>query len=169
MKYTIIGCPGGGKSTLARKMQEILDCPVLHLDKIYHIDNNTHITREELVAKVNEFATSNKNWIIDGNYISTVRQRIDLADTVILVDIDTDICIQNAIGRTKKDRQDDMAQGFDNTKIDPEFLEFIKSFKRDTLPRIEEALAEHPDKNVVRLTTYDQVDQFVEDLRSQTK
>ena len=97
------------------RMNEKLKYPVLHLDKIYHIDNNTHITREELVKRVDEFANDNERFIIDGNYISTVEQRIQLADTVILLDIDTEICVQNAVNRSKKEKTADMADGFDRS------------------------------------------------------
>ena len=63
-KIMIIGSPGSGKSTLSRKLKEILGIPVLHLDYIYHIDNNNQISREELKSTIKEFVTNNESFII---------------------------------------------------------------------------------------------------------
>ena len=164
-KIIVIGCPGSGKSTMTFKMEEMLKYPVLHLDKIYHIDNNNHISRAELVEKVNEFANSNQSWIIDGNYISTLEQRVNLEDTIILLDFDTEVCIQNAINRSKKSRTSDMADGFDNSKLQDEFIEFIENFKDSTLPRIMELLEENKNsKKIVILRNYAEIDKFLETL-----
>ncbi len=163
-RIIIIGCPGSGKSTMTFKLKDKLNYPVLHLDQIYHIDNENHITREELVAKVEEFANTHENWIIDGNYVSTVEQRVKLADTIVLLDSDTELCVNNAIGRTKKERGADMAEGFDNSKIKDEFIEFIKNFKQNTLPRIMAVLENYKDKNIVILKNYEEVDRFIENF-----
>jgi adenylate kinase family enzyme len=116
------------------------------------------------VAKVEEFANTHENWIIDGNYVSTVEQRVKLADTIVLLDFDTELCINNAIGRTKKERGADMAKGFDNSKIKDEFIEFIKNFKQNTLPRIMAVLENYKDKNIVILKNYEEVDRFIENF-----
>ena len=139
---------------------------MLHLDKIYHIDNNNHITREELVEMVDKFAGANDNWIIDGNYISTVEQRIKLCDTVILLDIDTEVCVENAIGRSQKERGRDMAVGFDNTIINSEFIDFIKEFKVKSLPKILELLDQYKDKKtIVIFKNYEEIDEFLKSLK----
>lgn len=35
MKIAIIGCPGSGKSTIAKKLHERLNIPLYHLDQYY--------------------------------------------------------------------------------------------------------------------------------------
>lgn len=165
-RIIIIGCPGSGKSTLTAKIQDVLKYPVLHLDKIYHIDNNTHITREELIQKVAEFANSHTNWIIDGNYISTIEQRMILSDTVILLDIDTKTCIENAIARSKKEKQPDMATGFDISKLNQDFVNSIVRFKEDSLPKILTLFEKYNEtKNIIILKSYEEIDKFIEKLR----
>ena len=163
-KIILIGCPGSGKSTMSFVLEQMLEYPVLHLDKIYHIDNNTHISREELVQKVETFAKNNECWIIDGNYISTIEQRIILADTIILLDIDTDICIQNAIDRSKKERGEDMAEGFDNSKLQDGFIDFIKKFKNDSLPKIMALLEKYKNKNIFIFKNYQEINEFLEKI-----
>lgn len=169
-KIIVIGCPGSGKSTLTFKLKEILNYPVLHLDKIYHIDNEHHISREELVDAVNKFASNNKTWIIDGNYISTIEQRIKLCDTVILFDINTETCINNAIKRAQFDKKSDMAEGFDYSKTSEKFIEFIKNFKEQSLPKIMELHSKYKnEKNFIIFKNYKQVDKFVKELENINK
>lgn len=164
MKIILIGCPGSGKSTLTRRMNEVLHYPVLHLDAIYHIDNTHHITRDELKEKVFTFARKHKNWIIDGNYKNSLQQRVDLADTIILLDIATEICLENAKKRTQSVHQSDMAEGFDTTKINDGFLELIENFKNKILPEMMEVLNSATGKKIVILKNYQEVDDFVTHL-----
>lgn len=165
-RIIVIGCPGSGKSTLTFKLQNILKYPVMHLDKVYHIDNDTRISTEELIEKVNEFASSNHDWIIDGNYITTMEQRIILADTIILLDIDSNICVQNAISRSKKERQEDMAVGFDVSKISQDFLNYIAKFKETTLPKIMELYEKYKNtKRFIILKSYKDIDDYISKLQ----
>ncbi len=164
-KILVIGCPGSGKSYLSRELKLIFDYPILHLDYIYHIDNEHQISKEELREKIKEFVESNQQFIIDGNYTGTLEYRLQYADTVILYMIDTDICINNAIKRMKEPRRNDMAPGFDNSVMDDDFLEYIKRFNIELLPRIEEILRDNPDKHIIRLRSYEEKEQFLESLR----
>lgn len=164
-KIIVIGCPGAGKSTLVFKLKDILNYPVLHLDKVYHITTDQHITRDELRAIVADFAKSSDKWIIDGNYISTVEERIKLADTIIILDIDTQICIQNVINRSKKEKTADMAAGFDNSKIKDGFLEFISKFKSETLPILMSYVEKYKnEKEFIIFHNYDEVNSFLANL-----
>ena len=46
-KIIIIGCPGSGKSTFARKLSDITNIPLYHLDMIWHKPDKTTLTKEE--------------------------------------------------------------------------------------------------------------------------
>ncbi len=165
-KIIVIGCPGSGKSTLVFKLQDLLGFPTMHLDKVYHIDNDTRISTEELIQKVDEFASSSDKWIIDGNYISTMEQRIKLADTIILLDLDSNLCVENALARSKKERQSDMAAGFDVSKISQEFLDYIAKFKESTLPRIMAYYETYKnEKEFIILKSYKEIDEFYDGLK----
>lgn len=164
-KIIVIGCPGSGKSTMVKKMNQKLNYPVLHLDKVYHIDNQNHITRDELRQIVAEFDRDNQKWIIDGNYMATVEERMVIADTIVLLNIDTQTCIANAHKRSQEERRDDMAAGFDNKILNQDFVEFIQKFNTQNLPVILDLLEKHKDqKQVVVLKNYDEVDSFINSL-----
>lgn len=169
MKIIIIGCAGAGKSVLTRRLKEFLNYPVMHLDKVYHTIGKAHITREELVKEINKFANTYANWIIDGNYISTLEMRVKLADTIILLNIPSDICLKNVYDREKeyiKNRVNraDMAKGFDGT-VDKEFVSFIKNFEKDTLVKIENILEAYNDKNMKIINNYNELNEFVENFK----
>ncbi|MBL4936993.1 topology modulation protein [Clostridium sp. YIM B02515] len=171
MKIIVIGCPGAGKSVLTKRINDFLHYPVLHLDKIYHTGGKNHITRDELVARVSDFASIHEKWIIDGNYISTLEMRVKLADTIIVLNIPSEICVSNAYKRAEENieqgvNRNDMAEGFDYT-VTEEFINFIKSFEVDTMPRIKTILTSFPDKNIKILSSYREVEEFTDILRKE--
>lgn len=159
-RILIIGCPGSGKSTLSKKLNDRLKYPILHLDFVYHIDNENQISKEELRSIIKEFCESNEQFIIDGNYTGTLEYRMQYADTIILYEIDTDICVSNAISRLSEQKRSDMAPGFDNTKMDDDFLDYIKGFNKNLLPKIEEHLSTFTGK-IIRLKSYEEADRFL--------
>lgn len=158
----IIGCPGSGKSRLSKLLSEQQSTPVLHLDYIYHIDNFKHISRAELKTMVESFATIHDKFIIDGNYGSTMEWRLQFCDTVILLDMDTSVCVDNVIKRMSDASRDDMAEGFDNSIMDEDFLEFVKTFRDRKIPGIKELLLKHNIKTIV-LRDYEEIDSFLEE------
>lgn len=164
-KILVIGCPGSGKSTLSKKIQKILACEILHLDFIYHIDNEKQISKEELKTKITEFVAKKDSFIIDGNYTSTLDLRLGYADTVLFFHIDTETCVNNVLKRLSEDQRDDMAPGFDNSIMDDDFLDYIRDFNSNNIPVIEKLLASYPHIKVIHLYNYDEVDKFLESLR----
>lgn len=164
----IIGCPGSGKSRLSKLLGKQFNIPVLHLDYIYHIDNFHQISRDELKTMIKSFASSNESFIIDGNYNATMEWRLQFCDTVILLDIDTDICVRNVLARMNENHREDMAPGFDNTILNEDFLDFVKGFKEVKLPSIKELVFSH-NKKVIVLNDYDEVDAFIKEYEKTIK
>lgn len=160
-RIMIIGCPGSGKSRLSKLLGKQLDIPVLHLDYIYHIDNFHQISREELKTMIESFASSHDRFIIDGNYNATMEWRLQFCDTVILLDIDTEICVKNVLERLNEEIREDMAPGFDNSIMDDDFLDFVRGFQSEKLPGIKNLLLQHQ-KNVILLSDYDEIETFLE-------
>src|SRR5699024_2778613 len=104
-KVIIIGSPGAGKSTFARKLREKTGLPLYYLDLIWHRPDQTNISREEFDTRLREILAEER-WIIDGNYLRTLEMRIQACDTIFLLDYPADICLQGAEERIGTKRED---------------------------------------------------------------
>lgn len=80
-KVIVIGSPRAGKSVFSRKLKDITNLPLYHLDMLYHKVDGTHISKEELEEKLKSIFKE-EYWIIDGNYQRTLELRIKECDTV---------------------------------------------------------------------------------------
>lgn len=165
-RILIVGSPGSGKSTLSRLLANKLNYPILHLDRVFHIDNEHQITREELLKIITDFIKNNKQFIIDGNYSSTLEYRMQFSDTVIIMDMDTDLCLRNIEKRRISNvRRSDMAPGFDNSIRDESFYDYVRSFKKDYFHRILSLKDKYPNLNYYVLSNYEEVDRFINNVK----
>jgi adenylate kinase family enzyme len=149
-RVAIIGSPGAGKSTFARKLGERLNIPVIHLDKLYWqpgwVEPDPNSWRETLTH-----AMGAECWIMDGHYGSTLDLRLAVADTVILLDFSRAVCLRRVFTRvlhTWGRNREDMGPGC-YEKVDWEFIKFIWNFNRDYLPVAKEKLRTFTGKTYV--------------------
>lgn len=101
LKILVIGSPGAGKSTFARKLRNVTGLPLYYLDMLWHNPNRTNISREEFDARLSEIVKM-EEWIIDGNYQRTLEMRLRECDTVFLLDYPLEICLLGAESRIGK-------------------------------------------------------------------
>ena len=64
-RIMIIGACGAGKSTFAKKLQQITRLPLHHLDQMFWLPSWQHRDKQEFRENVAHLARSNE-WIIDG-------------------------------------------------------------------------------------------------------
>lgn len=138
-KIIIIGCPGAGKSTFARKLNQKLSFPLYYLDMIWHKPDKTTCSREEFDGRLREILEKD-TWIIDGNYLRTLEMRLKEADTVFLLDYPLEVCLAGAMERIGKKRED---LPFVETEPDEEFRQWILDFPGDQLPVIYRLLKQY--------------------------
>ena len=66
-RIVILGTTGSGKTTLSRRLSQLLSVPVIELDAIRHgpnwVETPDDIFRERVAASL-----STEGWIVDGNY-----------------------------------------------------------------------------------------------------
>jgi adenylate kinase family enzyme len=85
-RILIVGCCGAGKSTLAARLGQHLDLPVISLDEIYYDADGAPIDDDEF-TQAQQTMVRQPRWIIDGTYEATLPIRLAEADTVIFLDV----------------------------------------------------------------------------------
>ena len=144
-RVIVIGCPGSGKSTFSRALREITGLPLVYLDQLYWNADRTVVYKSLFRARLAE-AMAGECWIIDGNYGSTMEMRMQAADTVFFLDFSTDVCIEGVRARMGKPRED---IPWVETEEDGEFLDFIRTYRTDSRPKVLSLLEQYADKNVI--------------------
>ena len=131
-RIIIIGCGGAGKSTLARKLGEVLDLPVVHLDKLFWKPNWVEKSNEEFDALLAQELAKDR-WIMDGNFNRTMPERIKRCDTIIYLDFSRFTCLMGVLKRiitTYGKVRPDMGEGCPE-RIDLDFLKWVWNFNKN--------------------------------------
>jgi adenylate kinase family enzyme len=164
-RILIIGSGGAGKSTLAKRLGEILNIEVFHLDKLYWQPNWIEPPKDEWQKTVEEILKRD-SWIMDGNFGGTMETRLQACDTAIFLDFPPTICLYRILKRRFKYRntnRPDMSIGC-NEKVDLKFLDWIWNYRKRNKPKVEEILKNCPNKvSVFRLKSNREVEKFFAD------
>lgn len=160
-RVNIIGCPGAGKSTFARKLSEKTGLELFYLDMIWHKPDKTTVARDEFDLRLNEIFERD-TWIIDGNYIRTMERRLSECDTVFFFDLPTEVCLEGAASRVGKKRED---MPWVETEVDEDFLRRILDFEKDQKPKIHEYLEKlKSEKEIIIFKSRGEADVFIASL-----
>lgn len=138
-KVIVIGCPGAGKSTFARKLHDKTGIPLHYLDRIWHCPDRTNITCEAFDIRLADILKTEK-WIIDGNYGRTLEMRLKVCDTVFLLDYPLEVCFSGAVNRIGQKREE---MPWVEEELDEEFRQWILHFPDTQLPRIYRLLEQY--------------------------
>ena len=153
-KIIVIGCPGSGKSTVSRTLHNKTGIQLYHLDMMYWNADKTTVEKSVFLERLSAVLEKNE-WIIDGNYSSTMELRMAACDTVIFLDYPLDVCLDGLRERRGKPRSD---MPWIETEEDAEFIEFIKSYNEQQKPKVLELLKKYGDKNIVICKSREQAD-----------
>lgn len=140
-RIAVIGCSGGGKSTLTRKLAERTGLPIVHLDVVFWrpgwVESDDASFRERLSA-----ALAGGRWITDGNFMRMGDLHIAGAQLIVWVDQPRPVCLRRALIRALREygrKRVDMAEGCEE-RIDLDFLKYIWTWNRKVRPKVELAL-----------------------------
>ena len=81
-RVLIVGSPGAGKSTFAKKLAARTGLPLTHLDDLSWEPGWVRVERSVWHARLAE-ATAQDRWILDGNILTTLLRVAYRADTVV--------------------------------------------------------------------------------------
>lgn len=159
-KAIVIGCPGSGKSTFSRLLMKKTSLPLFHLDMLQWKEDRTTVSGEVFQERLDDILNTNQ-WIIDGNYLSTMEERMRESDTIFFLDYPLETCLSGVRERIGKKRSD---MPWVEVTEDAEFMAFIKNFNVDTRPVIQELLEKYSYKRVIIFKDRKQADQFLEGI-----
>lgn len=142
-RVVIVGCPGAGKSTAAKRLADITGLPLIHLDLHYWLPGWTRPDNDAWRAKVRRLVGA-RRWIMDGNYSGTLDIRLAAADTLIHLDYSTTICAWRVARRTLtglgRQRGQEFAEGCPE-RLDWAFFRFVLEYRRHHRARDIERMA----------------------------
>lgn len=156
-RILIIGCPGSGKSTLSGELHRATGIPLYHLDMMYWNPDKTTVGKELFKERLSQ-VLAKERWIIDGNYQSTMEQRMAACDTVIFLDYPKELCLQGVKERAGKPRSD---LPWIEEGEDDEFLKFICNFEQESKPRILSLFEKYPEKEIYIFKTRQEAEDFI--------
>ena len=130
-RIVVMGPPGSGKSTLARQHGERYGLPVLHMDQAFWQSGWIETPADRFRSEVERMAGL-PAWVIDSNYVATIKPRLAAADLVIYLDVPSWLSMLRLLrrifvsyGRVRADAAPGCAERFDLA-----FLRFAWSWNR---------------------------------------
>lgn len=155
-KVIVIGCPGSGKSTFARRLYEKCGLPLYYLDMIWWNEDKSTVSTDEFDMKLDEILSFDQ-WIIDGNYNRTLEKRMAACDTVFFLDMPVEKCVDGIKARIGIKR-DDMP--WVENGVDDEFLKFVLDFEKDSKPHIMQLLEKYGQKNRFVFRSHEEIEEY---------
>ena len=148
-RVLVIGCPGAGKSTFARRLRDAAGLPLHYLDMLWHNPDRTTVTRAEFDERLQRILEEDA-WILDGNFARTLPKRLEYCDTVFFLDFPTDVCLEGVEGCSGMKRED---MPWVEHEFDEEFRQYIIDFPAERRPQMVDALEDAAARRGVRVHT----------------
>lgn len=162
-KVIVIGCPGSGKSVFSRALAKVTGLPVYHLDMMYWNADGTKVGRD-VFRRILAETMAKDEWIIDGNYGSTMEWRFGEADTVFFLDYPTEICLQGIAQRRGKPRPD---MPYIESSEDTDFTDFVREYNENSRPGVLRLIEANPEKDTVIFHSREESEKYLQKLRQQ--
>ena len=97
-RVIVTGMAGSGKSTFALALAAKTGLPVIHLDLHFWNPGWVEPSEDEWRA-TQQRVLSGDAWIADGNYSETLALRLEVADTLVVLDMPWSLCARRALLR----------------------------------------------------------------------
>lgn len=164
-RILIIGSNGAGKSTFSFRLAEKTGLPLVHIDQLYW-RGAWDVTPEDEFDRQVQAEAQKPRWIIEGNNLRSLPQRLTCADTVFWFEFPPPLCVLNIFrrdwkyrGRVRPDMPDQCV-----SQCSLAFLKSVWRFNRRNHEQITSLLKNTPGIQMFYFTNYRQVRQYLDHL-----
>lgn len=159
-RIVIIGKPGSGKSTFALRFAKQLQLPLLHLDKIFFVENWESRNYSDFLDE-QQLWVERDNWIIDGNSIQSLWMRHSRATMVIYFNYPNWLCFLRIFKRffSHDPAIDDMPAGC-RKNVSWKLLTYLWGYEKRINPVLEWLRQIHPEIPFYEIRSDDELRAF---------
>ncbi len=164
-KIIVVGNDGAGKTYFACQLAEKLGLPLIHLDKSFFREGWRETPREQWL-ETHHSLLEGEEWIIDGYYPATLKERFLQADAVIYLDVPNLLCYRHLLKRTKEYKykaRTDLPEKCPEF-LRPEQLRAIRSFNSTERNRVYSYMKRFPRDFMQVLHSDFEAQEFLQDL-----
>src|SRR5256714_4130586 len=161
-KIVILGSSGAGKSTLARELSCMLNIKVYHLDRLFWQRGWKGKSKDTRIDILQDLVRE-KQWIIDGNYLSASPLHLNAADTIIFLDTSPLCCLWRLMMRHREYRRRsrrDIPEGCTDKLTRLRMLKVL-TFPLHGRRKIKQTLLNYNSKQIFRLHSGKEVKDFL--------
>lgn len=144
-RVSVIGCSGGGKSTLSMELARILCVEYICMDRAFFWLPGWVMRERSEQRRLIAEAVANDRWVMDGTNPSNFDIRLPRTDVLIWVRMPRWLCLKGVLGRwmryygrTRPEMTPDCPE-----KMDRAFLRYVWTFERKHAPVITEKIDLH--------------------------
>ncbi|MCC3380788.1 adenylate kinase [Paenibacillus farraposensis] len=142
-RIIVIGSPGSGKTSLAKRLSKQACLPYISLDDFYWGPEWKRSTDQQFLGQLGE-VLEKEEWIIEGNYHDHYfAERLQRSDAIIVMDVSTIEAVTGVMIRSLNrflfSRELPKGAEEENVRIwdmSPRFVRFVIGFRRRTRPKI---------------------------------
>jgi len=168
-RIAIAGVTGAGKSTLARRIAQMLRLPYTELDSLYHGPGWQPLPSFEVDVQA---LTDARAWVVEWQYPAARPVIAERADTLIWLDLPSRVTLFRVVRRTVRRRirherlwNDNVEPPLMRAFVDRDhILRWALRTQRKLASRVPATIADHPHLRVVRLRTQREIDQWMSAL-----
>jgi adenylate kinase family enzyme len=140
-RVLVVGSGGAGKTTVARALAAQTGLPLIHLDAHFWRPDWEVTPPEAWRATVRDLV-ARPQWVMDGNYSSTLDLRVPLADTIVFLDLPRRVTLPSVLARQLRwygRVRPEMARGC-RERVSIDFARWLWRFPRDGRQRLLDAI-----------------------------
>lgn len=167
-RVLVIGCSGGGKTTLSKNISIASDFEYLSLDRdVLWLPGWRERDRSEQRSIISQLIERDR-WVFDGSGASTFDLRLPRTDLIFWVRVPRHIALLGLLGRIRSNYgkvRPFMPDGCPERFPDREFLSYIWNFEKSYAPRFVNSIDQYgPNIPVAVFESRAEIDRFLKSI-----